>query len=68
MDTIWIRLTSVSTDKYKYYMFGSTGIVRFHSYKNITKLYDYRGHLVAIVEEKDFQIFELIKSFRNKLP
>ena len=79
MDTVWIRLTITGTEyllngvpqklkeeeKYHYFMFGPTGIVRFYTTDNQTSLFSTAPTSVALVEESSEHILDILRKMRG---
>lgn len=63
MDTVWLRLTNTKLiSKNEYFMFGPTGVVRFHKTGETTVLLNSAKTIVAEVEESpDYIMITLAK-------
>lgn len=63
MDTVWLKLTNTKlVSKSEYFMFGPTGVVRFHRAGNTTTLLNSAKTVVAEVEESpDYIMITLAK-------
>ena len=75
--TVWIRLTLTGTrflvngveterdDASEYFMFGPTGIVRFHTDDGLTALFSTGPSSVAMVKESSEDIMNILRKMRG---